>query len=148
MIHALLFLWIASAFLIIREKEIVRLIIYLAVFSMITSLCFLLFSAPDVAIAEAVISTFSTIIFIVAFEKYRSRIGRSIITKKTPRFIKHLICVFFCAFLFVLFVRFIPDNDANSYLKDQYISMFSHDIGGENAVTAIYLGYRVYDTLF
>jgi len=26
--------------------------------------------------------------------------------------------------------------------------MFSSDVGGENAVTAIYLGYRLYDTLF
>ena len=50
--------------------------------------------------------------------------------------------------LFGLFLYFIPTIDANTYLRDQYIAYFQEDVGGTNAVGAIYLGYRVYDTLF
>ena len=148
MIQALLFLWLISAFLIIREQKIARLIIYFAIFSLITSLSFLLLGAPDVAMAEAVISTLSTIIFIVSFEKYYNYIDLSVAFKKISRFKSIILQAFFSIFLFILFVLFVPDNEVNIYLKNQYITMFSHDVGGENAVTAIYLGYRMYDTLF
>ena len=147
MIQALLFFWIASALLIIHESKIFRLIIYLAVFSLFSSLCFLFFGAPDVAMAEAVVSTLSTVIFIVSFEKYYS-LPSPAAKEKARGVVKHILPVVFSVFLFALFLWFIPGDDAKPYLKNQYLSMFSHDIGGENAVTAIYLGYRMYDTLF
>jgi multicomponent Na+:H+ antiporter subunit B len=50
--------------------------------------------------------------------------------------------------LVVLFIYFIPDNYFNTYLRDAYLTRFQTDVGGQNAVTAIYLAYRVYDTLF
>jgi len=132
-----------SAFFVIKEQRITRLIIYLSIFSLISSICFLIFAAPDVAMAEAVVSAFSTIIFIVCFEKYYSLVGISDNTKKTG-----VIPFIFTVLLAALFIWFIPDKTHNTYLKDQYISMFPHDVGGENAVTSIYLGYRMYDTLF
>jgi multicomponent Na+:H+ antiporter subunit B len=107
----------------------------------------LLFGAPDVAMAEAVVSTLSTVIFIVSFEKYYS-LSDSAMGKKAVGMLKHILAVIFSVFLFALFIWFIPGDEANPFLKDQYITMFSHDVGGENAVTAIYLGYRMYDTLF
>ena len=148
MIYVLLFFWVATALLLIHEHIIARLIIYFAVFSTISSVCFLLFAAPDVAIAEAVVSTLATIIFIVSFEKYSDIIDAPQNRKKTFRIIEYGFPVIFCFSLFVLFLKFIPDINSNHYLKDQYIAMFYDDVGGENAVTAIYLGYRVYDTLF
>jgi multicomponent Na+:H+ antiporter subunit B len=111
-----------------------------------------MFAAPDVAMAEAAISTFATIFFIVCFEKYYDlqvdAENGSTITENGAGVKKHIIPLGFTVFLFTLFVFFIPDSAASTYLKDQYVSMFLHDVGGENAVTAIYLGYRVYDTLF
>jgi len=108
--------------------------------------------SPDVAMAEAAISTFATIFFIVCFEKYYglksdASNGPQGMTKRAAR-VKKLIPFVFTVFLFILFICFIPEGAANTYLKDQYVSMFSHHVGGENAVTAIYLGYRIYDTLF
>ena len=148
MIQALLFFWIISAVLIICERKIARIIIYLAVFSLISSVCFLLLGAPDVAMAEVVISAFSTIIFVISFEKYYSIAGSSAPVKSKGSLKAHILPLSFTVLLFVLFVWFIPGDRASSYLKDQYISMYSHDVGGMNAVTAIYLGYRMYDTMF
>jgi multicomponent Na+:H+ antiporter subunit B len=61
---------------------------------------------------------------------------------------KMILPILFTLSLLVLFIWFIPSGEPNTVLKDRYVSMFSIEIGGENAVTAIYLGYRVYDTLF
>ena len=164
MIQVFLSLWIISGLLLLLEQRIVRIIIYLGIFSLITSLCFLLMGAPDVAMAEAAISTFSTIFFIVCFEKYygpkntisqgglnadrRSRSLNYNLVKVLKSNKKNFFLLVFTVILFFLFVSNIPQGAANSYLKDQYLSLFSEEVGGENAVTSIYLGYRMYDTLF
>jgi len=152
MIQVFLVFWIVCALFIIRERQLVRMIIYLSVFSLISSVCFFLLAAPDLAMAGVVISIFSTVIYIISFEKHYSHMDQSAAEKKTSivYFIrKYTISAIFTLFLFVLFIRFYPDNEHSAVicLKDQYLSMFPHEIGGENAVTAIYLGYRLYDTL-
>ena len=147
MIQAVLAVWIASAVFIIRERRIVRLVIKLGVFSLLTSVCIMLLSAPDVAMAETVINAFFTIIFVVGFEKYYNVVGSSQPKKKKK--IKYNVVPFiFTAAVAALFIYFIPEHSAPSVLKDEYMAHFKTDIGGENAVTAIYLGYRMYDTLF
>jgi len=119
----------------------------LGIFSLISSACFLLFAAPDVAMAEAAVSIFSTIIFIVCFEKYYSVADETAAAPKIPK-IKSLAPLCFTVVLAALFILAIPENPPNTYLKEKYLSVFERDVGGENAVTAIYLGYRMYDTLF
>ena len=151
MIRIFLIFWLVSAIFIVRERKSVRLIIYLGIFSLISSLCFLLFGAPDVAMAEAVISAFSTIVFIVSFEKYYSLVDAPAAPRKktgAKSIKKWLPPAAFTALLAGLFIWFIPNGAVNTTLKDQYIAQFARDVGGENAVTAIYLGYRLYDTLF
>ena len=158
MIQVFLALWVVSAALIIIEKKIVRIIIYLGIFSMFASVCFLLLSAPDVAMAEAVISVFSTVFFIICFEKYYGLcakipegdiIGKIRGTGKIKNAVKKAAPpLIFTAALFALFICFIPDTAPVKDLPKQYLGLFKTDIGGENAVTAVYLGYRVYDTLF
>ena len=148
MIHAFLVFWIISAVFLIYERRITRIIIYLVFFSLITSVCYLLFSAPDVAMAEVVISVFSVIIFIVSFEKYYITVSSFASIKDNRKVVKYILPFLFTVSLFLLFVYFIPEDKANTFLKDKYLAMFSQDVGGENAVTAIYLGYRMYDTLF
>ena len=147
MIQVFLLFGIICAALIIRERRIVRLIFLMGVFSLISSVCILLFAAPDVAMAEAVVSAFSTIIFIVCFEKYYGLVDdETAPAKKTP--IRFIAPIIFTALLAALFIAFIPDNPPNTYLKERYLALFARDIGGENAVTAVYMGYRMYDTLF
>ena len=153
MIQVLLFLWLAMALLIVFEQKVAKIIIFFGIFSLVTSFCFLLLGSPDVAMAEAAVSVFTTIFFIVCFEKYHNLgIDSSANSKPKPNVFSilknHAIPFIFTGFLFVLFLYFIPDYTVNTYLKTQYIAMFARDVGGENVVTAIYLGYRVYDTLF
>jgi len=160
MLQALLVLWIVCALLILFAQRAYRLVLYFGVFSLITSAAYLFLGAPDVAMAEAGISAFATIFFIICIERYHaSRRGaqRTPITARAepeerPRSVRptiHIVAaLLFTAGLFALFVYFVPTGPASTYLKDQYLSMFMADVGGQNAVTAIYLGYRVYDTLF
>jgi len=151
MIQVLLLFWILSALLIVREQKIVRIIIYLNIFSLISALCFFVLGSPDVAMAEAAISVFATIFFIVCFEKYyglEAQASRDSSTAEGKSVnVKKLIPLGFTIFLFALYICFIPAGAASTYLKDQYVAMYSHHVGGENAVTAIYLAYRIYDTL-
>jgi len=148
MIPVFLLIWIVSAIILIREQRVVRLIIILSVYSLITAICFFLLAAPDVAMAEAVVSAFSTILFIVCFEKYYSNVAPVAGKQKAPKRITRILPACFAVFLALLFLLMIPDRPPVTYLKDLYLRLFPLDIGGENAVTAIYLGYRMYDTLF
>ena len=152
-IEVLLIIWIISALVIVFERRVYRNIIYFGIFSLITSVCFLMLGAPDVAMAEAAIAVFATIFFIICVERYYGRRGHRAEIKPTTlrrgRWIPKLLLPFgFCVGLFVLFINFMPTGDVSTYLKDQYLVQFALDVGGENAVAAILLGYRVYDTLF
>ncbi len=65
-------LMIIFAILAVQTDTLRRGIIYLCVFSLISSFTYLIYNAPDVAIAEAIIgSTLSTILLLVALKKYK-----------------------------------------------------------------------------
>jgi len=159
-IAALLVAWFISAILIfITRLSLIRVFIYFGIFSLITSICFLLLGGPDVAMAEAAISAFTTIFFIVCFERYYSYRKRGstevdwthiskIKNAISKSWYKNIPATLLSIGLFGLFLYFLPTIDTNTYLRDQYIAYFQEDVGGTNAVGAIYLGYRVYDTLF
>lgn len=68
----LMILLIPLAVVIIQSRKLKQAIILLSLFSLIISIVYLLYYAPDVAIAEAVIgTTLSTLLFLVALKKYR-----------------------------------------------------------------------------
>ncbi|GKX32178.1 hypothetical protein SH1V18_46580 [Vallitalea longa] len=72
MLEIALLLLVVLAILAVQTNTLRRAIVYLCVFSLLCSFCYLLYQAPDVAIAEAVIgSTLSTIIYLVALNKYK-----------------------------------------------------------------------------
>ena len=154
MIYAVLALWIFLAAIIIPERRGIRIIIYFAIFSLVTALSFFLLGSPDVAMAEAAISTFSTIFFVICFEKhFRLKAdNKGEPEKKTKSKAaaakKYLLPLILVVPLFALFIIFRPGPEVSTYLRDLYITRFAHDVGGFNAVTSIYLAYRVYDTLF
>jgi len=124
------------------------MIIYFGIFSLIVSVGYLLLGAPDVAMAEAVTSAFSTIFFIVCVERYyNSERNTESVNKKTKWF-GWAISLLLTAAGFVVYLLFIPQVEPAEFLKDLYLTRFMTDVGGENSITAIYLAYRVYDTLF
>ena len=152
MIYVILSAWVASALLIVLERRIGRIIIYLAIFSLISSVAYLFLGAPDVAMAEAAASVFTTVFFIICFEKYFSQ--TETLEEKAPAAkpvakVKAILPIVFIVFIFGLVLVAMPNSRmAVINLGEQYLSLFEQEFGGENAVTAIYLGYRVYDTLF
>jgi len=153
MLEVLLILWIILALFIIIENRAYRIIIYFGIFSLITAVCYMFLGAPDVAMAEAGISAFSTIFFIICIERYYGKKGEKatdapVPINKSKWLSKIALPLVFTAGLFGLFVYFMPDATVSTYLKELYLLRFMDDIGGENAVNAILAGYRVYDTLF
>lgn len=72
MLEVTLILLVVLAIFAIQTNILRRAIVYLCVFSLLCSFCYLLYQAPDVAIAEAVIGcTLATIIYLVALNKYK-----------------------------------------------------------------------------
>jgi len=69
---ALLLVMLILFVLIIREKDLLKAVIYLAGASLSITMIFLILSAPDIAIAQASIGVILvTLIFVVAIEKTR-----------------------------------------------------------------------------
>ena len=66
-----LLLMIVFAVFAVQAKTVRIAVIYLGIFSLISSFVYLLYQAPDVAIAEAIIgSTLSTILYLTALQKH------------------------------------------------------------------------------
>jgi multicomponent Na+:H+ antiporter subunit B len=61
--------------------------------------------------------------------------------------VRFAVPLLFTVSLLFIFVLFIPDINYADALKNDILARFQNDVGGENAVTAVYLGYRMYDTL-
>ncbi len=67
-----LLLLMVFAVLSLLTDKLITAFVYLSVFSLLCSICYLLYQAPDVAIAEAVIgSTIATVLYLVALKKYK-----------------------------------------------------------------------------
>jgi multicomponent Na+:H+ antiporter subunit B len=155
MITTVLFVcWIITALVILKEKRLIMMMIFFGIFSLISAACYLLLHSPDVAMAEAAASAFTTIFFVVCMEKYfkYKSTGQTEKNEKSKsgagKFLSVVSALAVTSGLAFLYLYFSPTAEVNTLLRDQYISRFSGDVGGLNAVTAIYLGYRVYDTLF
>jgi len=153
MIYFLSIIWIISALLCLLTRKPIRIVVYLGIFSSIAAVCFFVLGAPDIAMAEIAVSSFATIFLIISFEKYFSVVSEVPShyqqRERVSSRIKNLsVPVCFTLLLFGLFAFFIPDVNVNTYLRDLYLVGFQSAVGGENAVTSIYLGYRMYDTLF
>jgi len=148
-------LWVICAVLIVFIRKVYRIIITFGVFSLIGALSYLFLGSPDVAMAEAAVSAFVTIFFIVCIERYY-KFGAGLEAEQAEEKIKWtlkrsgriLAPVLFCVGLFGLAFVNLPMEDVATVLRDQYIAQFMYDVGGMNAVASIVLGYRVYDTLF
>jgi len=155
MIYAILAAWIIAAILIVIDKKIARIIIYLAIFSLLSSAAYMFLGSPDVAMAEAATSVFTTVFFIICFKRYFVYKDKHHDHDPSPKrrvtlkmAVKFIVPFVFTLSLLGLFLHVVPSDRAQTGVWADYLAGFAQDIGGENTVTAIYLGYRVYDTLF
>lgn len=72
MLEFALILLLVFSIAAIQTRYLRHAIIYLGMFSLSISFVYLLYHAPDVAIAEAIVgTTISTILFIIALQKYK-----------------------------------------------------------------------------
>lgn len=71
MLNIVFILMIIMAIAAIQTQVLRHAVVYLSVFSLLCSLAYLYYQAPDVAIAEAAIGcTLSTVLYLVALKKY------------------------------------------------------------------------------
>ena len=64
---------LAAALVTVATKKLMRTVIYMGVFSLASAFVFLLYSAPDVAIAQTIIAAaITTALYLVAIKKIRS----------------------------------------------------------------------------
>ncbi len=71
--YILLILLLLSGLFVVLIHDLKFVIVGMGVLSLIATLCYLFYRAPDVAIAEGIIgSAITTILFIVAFKKHRT----------------------------------------------------------------------------
>ena len=54
----------------------------------------------------------------------------------------------FCLFILVLWIHLQHNEILSDAVMHNYITQFYEDTKAQNAVAAIYLNYRVYDTIF
>jgi len=153
MIYLVLALWVTMGILMLLEKRNIRLIIYMCIFSTIASATFLIMGSSDAAMAEAAIGAFTTIFFIICFEKYGDLkidhiSSETVVPKKTTNKCNYIMPILLVLSMAGLALFFLPSGVYNVELKNLYLAEFLYQTRGENAVTIIYLGYRVYDTLF
>lgn len=153
-----LLLLLLTAFLTVQQRRLRTAVIFMAVFSLLSSVVFLLYQAPDVAMAEIIIgSTLSTVLYLVALSKqeqlsqmmhlngFSHPLTRSrLVAQRLPAFILTGVV----AVLLILFYPLPSGPMLHEAAADWYLARFQTDTGADNAVAAIYLNYRIYDTLF
>ncbi len=72
MLKLILILLVITAIFAVQTRRLRRSIVFLGVFSLSISFAYMLYQAPDVAVAEAVIGcTISVILFVVALQQYK-----------------------------------------------------------------------------
>lgn len=72
MLKIVLIVMVVFAIASLQAKSLRHSVIYLSVYSLICSFAYVLYQAPDVAIAEAVIGcSLSTVLYLVAIKKFR-----------------------------------------------------------------------------
>lgn len=140
---------VAAAALITRKPR--TAVIQLGLFSLLSSFVFLFYGAPDVAMAEAVIgSALSTVLYLVTIKYLPAGQAADACKKPDKQVLFRTGCaVLLCAagcILFLMLYTGVPAAAEN--LGTWYLAHFREHSPARNAVAAIYLDYRVYDTLF
>jgi multicomponent Na+:H+ antiporter subunit B len=136
---------------ILFSKNLIKTIMLMSAFSIISSLCYLLLDAPDVAMTEMALGTaLSTCVLlnvanIIAKEDIQANIA----------YIRLAIAICIIITFLVLMLPILlelpqfgnPDNQIHHAASKYYIQNTMNDTGIASAVAAILASYRGYDTL-
>lgn len=145
------------AFLSIKTRQLRDAVIYLSIFSLTNAVVYLFYGAPDVSLAEAIVSsTLSTILYLIAIKKYNpttfyqihgdTRFPSSHMLGKKRDVLLGALCTSIGLLTIKTYISTLEVTGSPAW--EYYVSFFKQDTGANNAVTAIYLNYRVFDTLF
>jgi uncharacterized MnhB-related membrane protein len=145
-LQALLFVVVSVGLLSLLYRDLFVSVILLAVFSFLSALLFYTAHAPDVAITEAAVGAgMTTFIFIWAVSVSSpggKRPGGAVSFR-----ISDLFDALLAAAAAVLLYLFLPElNGGPTMLRDQILAEAYRDTGALNLVSAVYLGYRAFDT--
>jgi multicomponent Na+:H+ antiporter subunit B len=150
---------IVLVLLIVQQSSLRAAIVLLGAYSLMSSLVYLHHGAPDVALAEAVIgSTLATVLYLAALRKQEAFLEEISKEEAKPKYkrpksvyyqriLSALICFGLTAISIYLIVKnsgYIVSDDLRKY----YLQNFSPQTSAGNSVAAIYLQYRLFDTIF
>jgi len=139
-------LLIIFAFYSVFAKNLKRAIVGCGVLGFWVSIAYMLYHAPDVAIAEAVISSsLTTILYVVTIKNYDD------ISTRLPKLsfelgVTHLIT--FVCFSLVIYLTHFSTPFSESVIGIMVMDSFFQHGAEVNPVTGIVLNYRVFDTVF
>ncbi|MFW5711620.1 MAG: hydrogen gas-evolving membrane-bound hydrogenase subunit E [Spirochaetota bacterium] len=144
-INSLLWVIAASGLLSVLFDDLYVSVISLSVFSFLSSLLFYVSHAPDVAITEAAVGAgMTTLIFIWAVQASTSKgPGRTLISF-SPKLLIDAALV--AGIGLVLYLVLPPISGGPHFLRDFITENGYSDTGASNLVSAVYLGYRAFDT--
>jgi len=139
-------LLILFAFYSVFARSLKRAIIGFGALGLWASIAYVLYHAPDVAIAEAVISSvLTTILYIVTIKNYgdvSSRLTTFDWKQKTSYFIAIL------SFVLVAYLTYVSTAFYQSPLGISVMESFFYHDESINPIAGIILNYRVFDTVF
>ncbi|MFO7731996.1 MAG: hydrogen gas-evolving membrane-bound hydrogenase subunit E [Spirochaetia bacterium] len=144
-INGLLFVVVAAGTLSILFKDLYVSVILLSIFSFLSSLLFYVSHAPDVAITEAAVGAgMTTLIFVWAVHACSREYPNTGGIKLSAGVLIDILLV--AAVGIALFIFLPPLQGTPSFLRDFLFENGYKDTGALNLVSAVYLGYRAFDT--
>ena len=140
-------LLIVFALFSIFATNLKRAIICSSIFGLWVALTYLLYHAPDVAIAEAVIaSSLGLILYIITIERYDDISSPNLSGRLLKRKAPYLLLIVSCGLAIYLTgrMRTVTAGPLFEYVMEVF---FAND-SLVNPVGSIYLNYRIFDTIF
>lgn len=145
-IHLVYVLLIIFALFSVFSKNLKRAIVGSGAFGLWVSIAYIFYHAPDVAIAEAIISSaLSTILFIIAIKNYDD------ISSKQRKFDWRQGITYAAVALSlgaVVYLTHMSTPFITSAIGDMVMDSFFNHGATVNPVTGVVLNYRVFDTVF
>lgn len=144
--HFIYILLIIFALFSVFAKNLKRAIIGSGVFGLWISIAYMFYQAPDVAIAEAIISScLATILYVVTMKNYND-ISTKLPKLNLRRAVPYVVTL--ASLVLVIYLTYYSTPFIDSYLGILVMESFFYQGSIVNPVAGIVLNYRVFDTVF